>query len=179
MYRDNTLIPSEAIRMLALGILSQGPKRYGALAGEVRHFAQRVVGPSLDILGTSIELLRYEELVTASDGDGANDDALLTVTDKGRAALAELLSSNVRAPIDDINKLVVACKMRFLNVLPVDEQRAQLDGLAVLCDTELGRLEDLLAHHRDEPGHLAAWLEHDIGQLKARIAWLERVRGTI
>ena len=42
MYRDKTLIPTEAIRMLALRILAQEPRRYGALAAEVRHFAARI-----------------------------------------------------------------------------------------------------------------------------------------
>ena len=35
MYRDNTLIPSEAIRLLALGILADGDRRYAELASEV------------------------------------------------------------------------------------------------------------------------------------------------
>ncbi|MDJ0949003.1 MAG: hypothetical protein QNJ94_08780 [Alphaproteobacteria bacterium] len=176
MYRDKTLIPSEAIRMLALGILAQAPTRYAALASEVRHFATRIVGPSLDILGSSIELLRYEGLIEATEGEGLEDDALLRITEAGRASLGELLRSNVRAPIDDINKLVIAGKMRFLHVLASEDQREQLEALVELYNTELARLEDLKAHHTGEPGHLVAWLEHDIGQLQARIDWLEELR---
>ena len=52
MYRDNTLIPSETVRLLALGILAGGAKRYATLAEEVRHFSGRIVGPSLDLVGT-------------------------------------------------------------------------------------------------------------------------------
>ena len=44
MYRDNSLIPSEAIRLLALGILAGGDKSYAELAGEVRHFVSHITG---------------------------------------------------------------------------------------------------------------------------------------
>ncbi len=57
-FRDHSLIPAEAVRLAALGLLSAGPRPYGELAVEVRHFASRMLGPSLDILCTSIELRR-------------------------------------------------------------------------------------------------------------------------
>ncbi len=50
MYRDNSLIPSEAIRLLALGILAGGDKSYAELAGEVRHFVSHITGPSLELV---------------------------------------------------------------------------------------------------------------------------------
>lgn len=186
MYRDKSLIPTEAIRMLALGLLEAGPQAYADLAAEVRHFASRVVGPSLDILGHSIELLRYEGLAEteAGLGEGTTETALeenatLRITDAGRAALRDLLQSNVRAPIDDINKLVVACKMRFLHVLDADARQTQIDRLVEICEAELARLEDLAAHHAGDGGHLLAWLDHDIGQINARIAWLQDLRAKV
>ncbi len=186
MYRDKSLIPTEAIRMLALGLLEEEPRRYSALASEVRHFASRIVGPSLDILGHSIELLRYEGLAEPvgelddDPGDSAQDeDAELRITGAGQTALRELLQSNVRAPIDDINKLVVACKMRFLHVLDADARQAQIGRLVEICEAELARLEDLAAHHADDVGHLVAWLDHDIGQINDRIAWLQELRGKV
>ena len=56
MYRDNTLIPSEAVRLLALGLLAEGNKRYDALASEVRYFTSHVVGPSLDLVAPPLDL---------------------------------------------------------------------------------------------------------------------------
>src|SRR5205085_4867686 len=44
------LIPTGAIRLAALGLLASGPRRYDELAVEVRRFASRMLGPSLDIL---------------------------------------------------------------------------------------------------------------------------------
>ena len=38
MFRDKSLMPKEAIRLAALGLLGHGPMRYGELANEVRHF---------------------------------------------------------------------------------------------------------------------------------------------
>ena len=36
MYRDRSLIPSEAVRLAALGSLALGSKRYADLASEIR-----------------------------------------------------------------------------------------------------------------------------------------------
>ena len=46
MYRDNTLIPTEAIRLAALGALIEGEQRYADLAREIRNFVGRIAGPS-------------------------------------------------------------------------------------------------------------------------------------
>ena len=45
MYRDNSLIPAEAVRLAALGELARAPRIYADLAVAVRHFVQRLVGP--------------------------------------------------------------------------------------------------------------------------------------
>ena len=68
MFADNTLTPKEAVRLCALGGVAAGPVCYSALAGAVRHFTARIMGPSLDLMGLSVELLRYEGLVEAIDG---------------------------------------------------------------------------------------------------------------
>jgi len=82
MFADQTLTPKEAVRFCALGLAAEAPRHYAALAGGVRHFCGRIAGPSLDLMGTSIELLRYEGLVQAVEGNGMEDDALFTVTDE-------------------------------------------------------------------------------------------------
>lgn len=183
MYRDKTLIPTEAIRLCALGTLAGEPRRYSELAGDVRYFSSRVVGPSLDILGPSIELLRYEGLAEAAENSGETgedgEDVLLEITEKGRAELKELLCSNVRTPIDDVNKLVVALKFRFLHLLEPAQGREQVDGLIDMCRAEHDRLADLRGHPPGDGGNLAAWLDHDLSQLEVRIAWLEAYRGNL
>ena len=60
----------EAIRLAALGSLAGKPQRYAEVAGEVRHFVGRLIGPSLDLLGSSIELLRFEGLIEPVEGAG-------------------------------------------------------------------------------------------------------------
>ena len=59
MYADNTLTPKEAARLCALGTLADGPLTYEELARSVRHFLDRLQGPILDVMGSSIELLKY------------------------------------------------------------------------------------------------------------------------
>ena len=169
MYRDKTLIPTEAIRLSALGILTEGPRRYAELAGMVRHFASRVMGPSLDILGSSIELLRLEGLIEPVAGGGIAEDAMLRITPAGQAELVTLLKSRVRSPVDDLNKLVVALKMRYLHLLPPEDQREQFDLLIEATEGEIARLTDLKSHHGG--GLLAEWLDHDIVQLQSHRDW--------
>ncbi len=175
MYRDNSLMPKEAVRLVVLGTLIQdGPLRYADLAGSVRHFLDRIVGPSLDLMGTSLEMLRYEGLIEALDGSGMEDNALLGPTEAGRTEFDTLIRANVRAPsADGINKLVIALKLRFLHLLDVDSQREQIDNLAALCETELVRLGDLRRVTGGDTGHFAAWLDHDIAQAEERVAWLQ------
>jgi DNA-binding PadR family transcriptional regulator len=172
MFTDNTLTPKEAVRLCALGMVAGGPLRYAALADSVRHFCGRVMGPSLDLMGSSIELLRYEGLVTAVDGTGMEDDALLAITEAGRTALESLLTAAVR-PSTDLTKLLVALKFRFFPLLTPEARAGQIDMLIDVCDSELARLEDLRAGNATDGPALQAWLDLEIGQLRARLRWLE------
>jgi hypothetical protein len=176
MYRDQSLIPTEAIRLAALGILTTAPKKYGALAVEVRHFASRMLGPSLDILGTSIELLRYEGLIEtagarAAPGQSLTADSTVQLTEAGREKLKELLTSRVKAPLTDLSKLVIALKLRFLHLLAPEEQRAQLEMLVELTESELARLNDLRTQYAESGNLLGDWLAQDIAQTEQRLAW--------
>lgn len=172
MLRDNSLIPIEAVRLCALGRLAQGDLPYAELAGEVRHFTSRLVGPSLDLLGTSIELLRLEGLVEAVDGKGMEDNARLRITDAGRAAFRDLMSARIRMPGSDVGKLVLALKLRFLDLLDPDEQLEQIDLMADVFRQERARLLDL--RQRTKDGHLVEWLDLEIAQIDQRLAWFDR-----
>lgn len=179
MYADNTLTPKEAVRLCALGTLASGPLRYSALASAIRHFISHITGPSLEVMGTSLELLKYEGLVTAVDGIGMEDDAVLSITEDGEAELRTLLTANVRAQASDMNKLIVALKFRFLHLLSNNDQRAQADILIEAQETELARLEELHRRHENDEGHLVGWLDHDIEGMLAHLDWLQKFRETL
>ena len=172
MYRDKTLIPTEAIRLAALGALALRPMPYAELAREVRAFTSRIAGPSLDMMGTSIELLRTESLIAPVEGAAEAPDTPLALTPDGRDALHELLVSNVRSPVDGVSKLVFALKLRFLHLLPADDARVQLDLMVEISESERARLIDLKARHAGEAGHFVGWLDGEIEALDRRIAWL-------
>ena len=180
MFSDNTLTPKEAIRLCALGTLALAPLSYSELATSIRHFVSRIQGPSLDMMGSSIELLKYEGLVEAIDGVGMEDDATLALTETGRSELKTLLTANVRAAATELNKLVVALKFRFLHLLDPANREAQAALLIDVTEKELARLEDLRAHHGAEEagadGFLADWLDHDIDLLSQRLAWLTQFK---
>ena len=172
MFRDNSLIPAEAVRLAALGLLAEAPRRYGDLALEVRHFTSRLVGPSLDLMGTSLELLRYEGLIEAVDGAGMADNATLRLTTAGKDALVGLLKARLRGPVSDLNRVALLLKLRFLHHLSAADQEAQTRLIHEACANELARLEELRQHHAATPGPFLAWLGQDIAGLKARLAWL-------
>src|SRR5262249_35197996 len=144
MFRDHSLVPAEAIRLAALGLLAEAPRRYADLAAEVRFLTSRIAGPSPELMGTSLELLRYEGFVTAAAG-GAG--AALILTASGRSALKALLRANLRAPSTDLGKLGLTLKLRFLDQLPADEQSRQIALVVGACESELARLVDLRTRH--------------------------------
>src|SRR5258708_9949928 len=116
MYREKSLMPTKAIGLAVLGSLGLGARRYGDLATETRHFTAAIVGPSLDLLGTSIELLRFEGLIEPIDGQGMEDNAEMRLTAAGTSALHELLIAPLRSPLNDIRRLILALKLRFLHL---------------------------------------------------------------
>lgn len=164
MYRDKTLIPTEAIRLLALGLLAEAPRSYADLALGVREFASQLAGPSLDLLGPPIELLRHEGFVSGDDP--------LTITETGIAELRQLLESNIRTPLDHVGKVVVAAKFRFLHMLDTEAKGAQLEQLATAYETERARLEALAGKHAGASEAFDAWLGLETAQIDARLAWL-------
>jgi DNA-binding PadR family transcriptional regulator len=173
MYRDNTLIPAEAVRLAALGSLAEGDKSYGDLAREIRFFVARIVGPSLDLLGTSLELLRLEGLIEAVDGTAATDslpdDSMLRISEEGRDTFHALMTSNVRGLANDLSRLVIALKMRFLALLAEEDRHEQAEILSEACESELARLQDLRASYGS--GFLAEWLDREIAEATERRNW--------
>ena len=177
MYKDNSLLPREAVRLAALGILAGGPLTYAGLAAAVRNFTSRVAGPSLDLMGTSIELLRFEGLIATEGPQTVNvSESVLVLTTAGSLELNSLLCASVRPPVNDVAKLILALKFRFFHLLKTVDQCDQIEMMIEACEGELARLADLRDNHSKDPGHLIDWLDHDIGQVSDRLEWLRNLR---
>ncbi|MBK1664379.1 hypothetical protein CKO38_14280 [Rhodospirillum rubrum] len=172
MFADNTLTPREAVRLCALGTIARGPRRYSDLAASVRHFVTRITGPSLDLLGSSMELLRHEGLVEPMDGEGMEDDALLAITEGGSQEFVRLMTANLRAS-SDLSRLVTSLKFRFLDLLPEAQRMMQAELILETAETELARLVDLRAACREEGPLMEEWLNQEIVQAEQRLEWLE------
>jgi DNA-binding PadR family transcriptional regulator len=175
MYRDKTLIPSEAIRLCMLGTLALRPHTYAELAREVRAFTSRIAGPSLDMMGSSIELLHAEGLVAPVADLADPADETLALTETGKDELRLLLVSNVRSPVDGVSQLVFALKLRFLHLLSDKDSRDQIERMREISETERARLIDLKQRYGTEPGEFDAWLDLELGQIEDRLSWLETV----
>jgi len=180
MYPDHSLMPKEAVHLAALGILTEGPRTYADLAALVRDFTSHVVGPNLDLMGTSIQLLSFEGFITAQEDAGQSQmlapEAMLSITDGGRAELKKLLLASVRTPFNDLNKLIVALKMRLFDLLDGSERQAQIEVITSALRSEQARLE-LLRQRRvkeaDGTDPLVRWLDHDLCQIEDSLRWFE------
>jgi|LNFM01.1.fsa_nt_gb DNA-binding PadR family transcriptional regulator len=179
MFPDHSLMPREALRLAALGMLAEAPATYGNLARDLRSFVSHIMGPSPEAMGASLELLRYEGLADqAAGGDSGEEKLVITV--KGRAELDALMQATVRSPFNDLNKLVVALKMRFLPLLSPAAQREQAVLLAEASRAELARLVGLCNQQAAAKGSaFVDWLEHDIAQAEERLAWFEALGGKL
>ena len=180
MYPDHSLMPKEAVHLAALGILAEGPRTYADLAAVVRDFTSHVVGPNLDLMGTSIQLLSFEGFITAEEGTGQSQmlapEAMLSITDGGRAELKNLLLASVRTPFNDLNKLIVALKMRLFHLLDDSERQAQIEVITSALRSELARmalLRQRRAEETDGADMLVNWLDHDLSQIEDSLAWFE------
>lgn len=162
MFKDHTLLPVEAVRLAALGLLAERPRHYGELATEIRRFTELAVGPSLELMSPPIELLRHEGLA-AAHGD------VFTLTAAGEAALRTLLQAPLRAPSNDASRLVLLLKLRFLHHLGAAEQEAQRRQIADSLGSERDRLDELRRLHAETAPLLSDWLARDIADLEARI----------
>jgi DNA-binding PadR family transcriptional regulator len=186
VYADRTLIPTEVIRLCALGTLTLAPLTYAELAREVRAFTGRLSGPTLDMMGTSIELLRTEGLIEALDasapaaqGADSRADATLRLTAAGEAELRDLLSANLRNTLDDLSRIVFALKLRFLHLLEPAVAREQIDRMIEISKTDRARRADTKARYGGEPGYFSAWLDADIDRADDHVAWLTALKGRL
>ncbi len=116
---------------------------------------------------------------TRADDPGAEAAPPLRITDAGRGELTRLLTSNLRAPVSDINKLIITLKMRFLHLLELEDRRLQAEIMVEMCERQLARLTELLAHHAEAPGHLSGWLDHEIDQSRARLDWFRDLQESL
>ena len=177
MYADNSLTPKEAARLCALGTLADGVLPYDELAASVRYFMDRVQGPTLDVMGSSIELLKYEGLVAAQSNETKLET--LEITDVGWVELKTLLTAHMRPGATDLNKLIIALKFRFMHLLDLQGQQIQVGILIDTTETELARLIDLRQNYLPETGHIVPWINHEIEILQSRIDWLLNFKGNL
>lgn len=176
MYADRTLIPTEVIRLCALGTLTLAPMTYADLAREVRAFTGRLSGPTLDMMGTSIELLRTDGLIEAGQPAKPGAEATLRLTPTGETELRALLTADLRNTLDDLSRIVFALKLRFLHFLEPAVAREQIDRMIEISEADKARRDETKARYVDEPGYFSAWLDADIERANERVAWLTALK---
>lgn len=171
MYQDKSLTPTEAVKLAALGAMMDQIMSYADLARDIRYFVARVVGPSLDLLGSSLEILRLEGLIENQSVSTDPEKNILAITTDGKDMFNDLMSCSLRTPPDDASRLVYALKLRFLTFLKDEERLDQIDLLREIAETELARFEDLKKSHGK--GYLGQALDMDIDQTRVKLSWLD------
>ena len=173
MQRDRVLIPVEGLRLAALGILaSRGPTDYATLATMVRLFATSYGASPVDVMSSSIELLRFEGLVEIGDEGEDPGSSRVTLMPGGRDELERLMLAPVRVSSAS-SRLMVALKIRFFRLLDATGQARLAEVLGDTLRNERARLVNLRRHMEcEDPGFLA-WLDRDIARTGEDLAWLE------
>ncbi|MGH7037619.1 MAG: hypothetical protein ACREE4_20285 [Stellaceae bacterium] len=169
VFTERALLPAQAARLTALGMLAEGPLHYADLAREVAHFTGVILGQSLDLMGTSLELLRYEGLIEAVGGTGMVDNAEMRLTAAGQAALVRLLRAGLHAPAVEVNRLVLALKLRFLPILDAAGRGEVLAQIREWYAAEIVRYEELRARHGTRSAPLCRWLDREIALARAHL----------
>lgn len=164
---DPTLLPSRAMRLAALGALARGDRDYAELVQEIHDLALAVIGATPDAYGSSLELLRYEGLI-AGDTEGAGQ---VSITPEGRVEFARLMITRLRKPAGEFNRLWLALKLRFLPQLPLADRQAELERMCALFEGEVTRLAELRRNPLTDDGYVGAWIDLEIAENGARLAW--------
>ena len=160
--------------MAALGALIERERSYDDIANEVRSFISRIVGPSLELMGTSIELLKLEGLIETVNDNDKGDSSLLQLSPAGLQELKEYLRSNLKSGGSELNKLVIALKLRFIDILDDDERRDQLLAIRDMYHNEKRRLQDLKNQTTWLTGFLLESIELDLFIVNKRIQWCDQ-----
>ncbi|MFM8680587.1 MAG: hypothetical protein ACKOGH_13430 [Alphaproteobacteria bacterium] len=151
-FPDGTLLPQEAARLCALGLLREGARPLAALARETHRLVSFHLGASLDAAGESIAALPALGLARAEASPGAAPgDAVLHATQAGEAELRALLASPPAPMGGELGRAVASLKLRFAGALPDGERRAMLVALVGAARADLAR--------RDEAGAPATPLD--------------------
>ena len=173
MQRDRVLIPVEGLRLAALGILaSRGPTDYATLATMVRLFATSYGASPVDVMSSSIELLRFEGLIAIGDEGEDPGSARVTLMPGGREELERLMLAPVRVSSAS-SRLMVALKIRFFRLLDATGQERLAEVLGDTLRSERARLVNLRRHMEGEDPGFLAWLDRDIARTGEDLAWLE------
>lgn len=173
MQRDRVLIPVEGLRLAALGILaSKGPMDYATLATMVRLFATSYGASPVDVMSSSIELLRFEGLIGIGDEGEDAGSARVTLMPGGREELERLMLAPVRVSSAS-SRLMVALKIRFFRLLDTTGQRRLAEVLGDTLRGERARLVNLRRHMEGEDPGFLGWLDRDIARTGEDLAWLE------
>lgn len=175
-----TAMIASAIRLAALGMLWEGPQRYGDLTATVRQYVTRTLGPTADIMGTPLELLRHQGLIERV-AEGAGGDETLGLTERGRRDLRELMSAPLPGHDPALAGLLVALKLRFLDLLAPERRHELLALIDRHLAGEADRLRNLHAVHALAPageaaGRMARWLGHEAELVQARVRWIRAER---
>jgi hypothetical protein len=87
--------------------------------------------------------------------------------------LKTYLRSTIRSGGSDLNKLVVALKLRFIDVLDFSDKYEQLISLRTMYEGEKGRLQDLGNYKEWSSGLLPELLKLELTVAEKRISWCQ------
>lgn len=173
MFKDQSLVPAEANRLAALGLLAEQTMSYADLARAIRTLTSLITGPSMDLIAPPLALLKVEGLVRF-ETETEDETALLSLTDHGTENLLHLLKANLRSTDNDVSKLVLSLKIRFMPFLSEAEQLIQADIVQETTERQLERLYQLQKIAPTDNLLYRQWIDFEIEQIERRAEWFQK-----
>ncbi|MFA6018781.1 MAG: hypothetical protein WC722_00860 [Rhodospirillales bacterium] len=174
LFNERALEARDLIWIAILGSASRSAVDVENVESAVRAICADIWTPSPSLIGDAMEeMARAGHLQSARAKSGEK----LTATPQGRDTLTLLLLIQTERPGTTLGQAGLRLKLAFIDFLPFDERRAQLQAAVEAHEEELAKKHKQCAScpHRGAFGKL--WFVHDCERLRCDIALLRSMSG--
>jgi DNA-binding PadR family transcriptional regulator len=167
--------PSDIIDLAILGVLSEGPASVTTLTRVVKQLGQPRFAPTSEVVMTRIEQLRARGRIAATPD--ACDELMLT--ERGRAAVADLLRGMAPSPAETLGAVCQALRVCLLDMVAPETRGDIVDNMIQAHRVERDRAVRALACCPYRCRLVQRYLARDVERWEAEISWLEAIANDV
>ena len=165
-----------ATQLAILGVVCRAPALGTEIVSLVKHIVGRAWQPTSDVIAVNLDELLGRDLI-AKEGAGRGwDTTRYAITDAGQTLLHKLLLQPMQGASGQLDPNAVALKVCFLDLLSVEEQQAQVDGVLESYGTEIAHLREAIRRCACDWPFVPGWMELELRRLEAERDWFADIR---